>query len=82
MTKKCKATGKVTFASFLEAKACMYTLKWNYHRRKDMFGKRIKHRQGKPAQRRVYSCDFCQGYHLTRWKKSHFNKYVKKTIEW
>jgi hypothetical protein len=54
MVTKCTATGKVIFSSLLEARLVMFNLKWGYRKHKDINGKRIKHRQGKPAQRRGY----------------------------
>jgi hypothetical protein len=68
MVTKCTATGKVIFSSLLEARLVMFNLKWGYRKHKDINGKRIKHRQGKPAQRRGYYCIHCGGYHLTKWK--------------
>ena len=49
MDRLCNATGKVCFESYAEAKANIL-----YHRLfaktyRDLFGKRIKHRQGKQA---------------------------------
>jgi hypothetical protein len=75
MVTKCTATGKVIFSSLLEALLVMFNLKWGYRKHKDINGKRIKHRQGKPAQRRGYFCIHCCGYHLTKWKTNEFNSY-------
>jgi hypothetical protein len=75
MVTKCTATGKVIFSSLLEARLVMFNLKWGYRKHKDINGKRIKHRQGKPAQRRGYYCIHCGGYHLTKWKANEFNSY-------
>ncbi len=75
---KCAATGKVIFSSMMEARCVMFNLKWAYKIRKDINGKRIKHRQGRPVQRRAYICPYCEGYHLTRWKTNEFNAYVTR----
>ncbi|MBL1411230.1 hypothetical protein [Sphingobacterium faecale] len=40
-------------------------------------GRRVKHRQGKQAQRRIYYCKVCKGYHLTKWTKQNFNNYTR-----
>ncbi len=75
---KCVATGKAVFASLLEARIVMFNLKWRFKRNRDESGKRIKHRQGRPVQRRAYYCIHCEGYHLTKWKESNFISYQKK----
>lgn len=65
--RKCSATGKVVFASHEEAKLAIFGLKWNYRMKRDPIdGKRIKHRQGRPQQRRAYYCAYCGGFHLTK----------------
>lgn len=77
MAKKCMATGKVIFSTYVEARYVMFNLKWSHKRRKDIFGKRIKRRQGKPVQKRVYSCPHCDGYHLTKWKTKDYSSYIE-----
>ena len=82
--KKCLATGKVSFETLIEARIAMFLLKWGYKRHRDIYGKRIKHRQGKPAQKRVYYCPDCDGYHLTKWNQKNFKSYSewqKKEIQ-
>jgi len=76
--KKCRETGKVIFTSWIEAQLVMLDLKWNYLYKRNEEGRRIKHRQGRPIQRRAYYCTHCNGYHLTKWKKSNFNTYTEK----
>ncbi|RKR84414.1 hypothetical protein BDD43_4649 [Mucilaginibacter gracilis] len=63
MKNKCEDTGKTRFDSLAEAKDIMLRFRgmWKLHRE----GKRRKHRQGKPAQKRAYYCGYCGGYHLT-----------------
>lgn len=78
---KCRATGKVIFASAQDARIAMFNLKWGFKKHKDLFGKRIKHRQGRPDQRRAYYCVHCDGYHLTKWKTRAFRHYRKKMNE-
>lgn len=72
---KCMDTGKVSFPSLMEARLAMFLLKWGYKRHRDENGKHLKHRQGRPVQRRVYYCIHCYGYHLTRWTKGDFRSY-------
>lgn len=74
---KCRMTGKVRFSTRIEAELVIIAL----HRmlkRKDENGKRIKHRSGKPVAKRAYFCQYCNGYHVTRWKKRDFNSYLEK----
>ncbi len=80
MLQKCLATGKVVFASYLEAHIVMFNLKWGYKKHKDIHGKRIKHRQGKPEQKRAYFCTYCNGYHLTKWNANDFNIYSERSV--
>lgn len=72
------ATGKVTFKRLIEARFAILSIRWNFRNRRDELGRRIKHRQGVPAQRRAYFCEHCAGYHITKWKKSNF-KATRKT---
>lgn len=74
--KKCRVTGKVIFSTLVEARLTIVRLKWA-RRITDMYGKRIKHCQGKPAQKRAYYCPHCKGFHLTKWDKSNFNSYLE-----
>jgi len=72
MYSKYKFTGKRTFNSVQEARFILYRLRiplWNR-----LTGIRIKHRQGKPAQKRVYLCPYCNGYHLTKWSLGQYLK--------
>lgn len=74
--KKCSATGKVRFPNKLEAILVIAFFRWKlYKARNKIDGTRVKHRAGKVAQRRAYYCRNCRGYHLTKWSKSHFNRY-------
>lgn len=70
-------TGKVRFASRVEAEVVIFSLR-GVLKRKDENGKRIKHRGGKPVAKRAYYCIYCKGYHVTRWPKSNYNSYVEK----
>ncbi len=75
--KKCRGTGKVSFPNKLEAHWTMLRHKWSALVRNKIDGRRVKHRQGKQAQRRVYYCKVCKGYHLTKWTKQNFNNYTR-----
>lgn len=81
MPQKCIATGKITFSSNLEARIVMFNLKWSYKLHKDLLGKRIKHRQGKPKQKRAYFCQYCNGFHLTKWDANDFKVYSDNLIK-
>ncbi|MCT1526218.1 hypothetical protein [Sphingobacterium hotanense] len=74
-SRKCRATGKVIFETLIEAKLTMFRLKWGFRHIKDIYGKRVKHRQGRPVQKRAYYCPHCDGFHLTKWGKSDFKTY-------
>ncbi|SEK24743.1 hypothetical protein SAMN05421740_101334 [Parapedobacter koreensis] len=77
--KKCLATGKICFASKMEARLTILRLRWGFkalHNRLD--GRRIKHRQGRPQQRRAYYCPHCGGYHLTKWGERDFKRYESR----
>ena len=80
--KKCRATGKVIFPTLMEAKITMFRLKWGFKHIKDIYGKRIKRRQGKPEQKRAYYCPFCEGYHLTKWNKKSFKAYQEELTKY
>ena len=67
MDKLCNATGKVSFDSYAAAKENITLHKWLAKTRRDLNGKRIKHRQGRLQQRRIYHCPHCNGYHQTKW---------------
>lgn len=67
MDKVCNATGKVCFETYTAAKENITQHKLFAKTRRDLFGKRIKHRQGKPAQKRIYHCPHCNSYHQTKW---------------
>ncbi len=66
----------------LEARYVMFRMKWGYKRNTDRSGRRVKHRQGKPAQRRAYFCSYCQGYHLTKWTADEFYSYLHTEKKW
>ncbi|PWN64127.1 hypothetical protein [Chryseobacterium viscerum] len=70
MYPRCAATGKRSLPSVEEARSLMYLFR-NAVLNK-LTGKRIKHRRGKPVQIRAYPCDYCKGYHLTRWTQQRF----------
>lgn len=77
--KKCRATGKVIFPALVDARLTIIRLKWA-RRITDFYGKRIKHRRGKPEQKRAYYCSFCEGYHLTKWERKDFKAYQSRDI--
>jgi hypothetical protein len=70
-------TGKVRFATRVEAEVVIFTLRWAL-KRKDMNGRRIKHRKGRPVAKRAYYCEYCKGFHVTHWEKSDFNTYLEQ----
>ncbi|MGJ1536297.1 hypothetical protein ACR784_14860 [Sphingobacterium multivorum] len=70
--KKCRETVKVIFASWIEARLVMLDIKWNYLFKRDETGRRIKHRQGRPIQRRAYYCTYCRGVPPDQMGKSKF----------
>lgn len=74
--KKCRATGKVSFPSRVEAYAAMVVLRWrSKHPRKRSDGTRVKRRmKKKPAIRRLYYCEYCTGYHLTTLTKGQYEE--------
>ena len=81
---KCASSGKTIYPTMSVAKDAMFVFRRSW-RFKGKMGKRVKHRRGKPAQKRTYYCTYCGGYHLTkRAKKYHsdeFDKagYIEKT---
>ncbi|MDF2476497.1 MAG: hypothetical protein K0S24_1980 [Sphingobacterium sp.] len=81
-TWKCRATGKVAFPSVMEAKWRMFQFKIKSRVKNKLDGKRIKHRMGKYACKRAYRCDYCGGYHITKWKKAAFDHYQNVVITW
>lgn len=64
--KKCDATGKIRFGSLVEAMEKVFGFRMKLQRLWN--GRRRKHRLGKPRQKRVYRCEYRQGYHLTSWE--------------
>ena len=82
MQPKCEATGKVKFVSETAAKENMIRFRFKWKLR--LQGKRRKHRQGKPAQKRAYYCEDCDSYHLTSWEpfkpKERFNPIIRQLI--
>lgn len=75
---KCRGTGKVSFPTKAEARWTMLHLRWsNAFKRDKVDGRRIKRRAGKSAHRRIYYCEVCSGYHLTRWTKRNYSSYKK-----
>lgn len=81
-TWKYRATGKVAFPSRIEAQYAMFRFKLRSRVKNVTNGKRIKHRMGKPAFRRAYYCRLCEGYHITKWKRSDFERYKKTALTW
>lgn len=78
---KCKISGKRVFESHSEAKGTM--LAFTIRIRLKYQGRRRKHRQGKPAAKRVYLCPFCRGYHITKavYFREDQEKIAKKLVE-
>ena len=72
--RRCIATGKTIFDTKGEAKESM--IKFKSFSKMTINGRRIKHRVGKPEQTRVYYCEHCKGFHLTKW--SSFNERYNK----
>jgi len=70
-------TGKVRFSTRIEAELVIFTLR-RMLKRKDENGRRIKHRGGRPVAKRMYFCQYCNGYHVTRWNITNFNNYSEK----
>ncbi|WP_146896945.1 hypothetical protein [Chryseobacterium lathyri] len=68
----CDATGKRSLPSLDQAVGLMYFFRKVIVNK--LTGKRIKHRRGKPVQIRAYPCDYCKGYHLTKWTQQRFKK--------
>lgn len=66
MKEKCNATGKTRFTTYGDAKIVLFFLKTAWKNRERITGRRIKHRQGRPLQQRIYYCQYCGGYHLTK----------------
>ncbi|WP_257669585.1 hypothetical protein [Parapedobacter tibetensis] len=65
--------------SRVEASVAIYRLRWGFkmsHSKLD--GRRIKHRQGRPKQRRTYHCQHRGGYHLTSWGHRDFKRYESR----
>jgi|GEM_PF-6384932 len=63
---RCNDTGKIIYPMRVAAADALAKLKHASHR-KDGIGKRIKHRNPKPAGKRIYYCVFCGGFHPTSW---------------
>ncbi len=78
---KCIATGKSVFASLEEARLMVLRFRWGFKIHRDLFGKRIKHRTGRPIQCRAYYCHQCGGYHITKCNKRHFIRYEKMYLQ-
>ncbi|MFB2118722.1 hypothetical protein [Parapedobacter sp. 2B3] len=68
---RCSATGKSIFRSLSDAMERVMDFRKNIQQLRN--GRRRKHRQGKPKQKRVYLCEHCNGYHLTSWER-----YIRK----
>lgn len=62
---RCEATGKAICLSPNEATERVMDFKERLHRLRN--GRRRKHRQGRPKQKRAYRCEHCDGFHLTSW---------------
>jgi hypothetical protein len=67
MRSVCNHTGKIIFLKKNDAREAVACMKRALKFRTDD-GSRMKHRRRKVAQRRVYYCLFCKGYHLTKWE--------------
>ena len=82
LVKKCRATGKVYFSTKTEARLTIYKLRWIYrHPLKNDDGTRMKRLiKKKPAQKRFYYCKFCNGYHLTKYPYSVYQK-IRREID-
>lgn len=66
MKLKCDATGKRIFTNEADARDRIGKFRWLL-KKINANGQHRKHRMGKPAQKRVYECPYCGGYHLTKW---------------
>lgn len=60
---KCPATGKTRFESEGQAKEVMDRIK-SYNKNTNR-----KHGKGKAEMKRVYYCEDCKGFHMTKWDK-------------
>ena len=67
--RKCFATGKVIFMTRQDARSAMFQMKWasrvDYHLSGEQ-SRSIIRRRRKPKPRRVYYCEHCGGFHLTK----------------
>lgn len=80
---KCRSTGKVSFPSKTEARIMMQKLRWTLlMKRNKVDGTRLKRRMGKIVQRRIYYCELCKGYHLTKWAKHDYHNYQLAQKKW
>ncbi|MCW2258957.1 MULTISPECIES: hypothetical protein [Sphingobacterium] len=68
--RKCRATGKVRFNSVAEATFFIHWLKWRISKWLEKSVRRKHRNKGFGAKsstpRYVYSCEFCEGYHITK----------------
>lgn len=77
---KCNATGKTRYYDQNEAKEAMLRIKAKKNVYDNITKKRLKRRQGKPDQCRVYYCKLCRGYHLTSIAALTLPKTIEKTF--
>lgn len=63
----CASTGKTIYETIGEAKEAMLRFK-SKPEHYTVPGKRVKHRGKKPEQKRTYYCEYCEGFHLTKWE--------------
>lgn len=75
---KCAATGKTRYPTSGDAKKAMQKLKAKKTAYNSVTLKRIKRRNGKPAQCRFYRCPLCKGYHLTSSEAALTTKGIEK----
>jgi len=75
----CSATGKTVFDTKAEAEEVRERV-MSFSRVK-IEGKRIKHRAGRPALKRSYFCEYCEGWHLTSFETPNINhNKTKRTL--
>ena len=78
---KCSATGKTRYYNQGEAREAMLRIKAKSGMYDNITKKRMKRRQGKPAQCRYYYCKHCKGYHLTSIAAPVEQKTIEKSFQ-
>ena len=78
---KCSATGKTRYYNQGEAKEAILRIKGKSGMYDNKTKKRLKRRQGKPAQCRFYYCNHCRGYHLTSAAAHVKQKTIQKSFQ-